>query len=128
MEDMDEDGDIQADALTSLEYTSLEGVGMDVISGQIQAQASLDYSEINNDNDDDLADLERVAQDVNQTVNANDNEAPANIRGVTQDTLLHSDSINYDVLCALAGTTNLGSVRNFTIRLRWVPECSEYPD
>ena len=125
MEDMDEDGDIQADALTSLEYTSLEGVGMDVISGQIQAQASLDYSEINNDNDDDLADLERVAQDVNQTVNANDNEAPTNIRGVTQDTLLHSDSINYDVLCALAGTTNLGSVRNFTIRLRWVPECSE---
>ena len=125
MEDMDEDGDIQADALTSLEYTSLEGVGMDVISGQIQAQASLDYSEINNDNDDDLADLERVAQDVNQTVNANDNEAPTNIRGVTQDTLLHSDSINYDVLCALAGTTNLGSVRNFTIRLRWVSECSE---
>ena len=125
MEDMDEDGDIQADALTSLEYTSLEGVGMDVISNQIQAQASLDYSEINNDNDDDLADLERVAQDVNQTVNANDNEAPTNIRGVTQDTLLHSDSINYDVLCALAGTTNLGSVRNFTIRLRWVPECSE---
>ena len=128
MEDMEEDGDIQADAVTSLEYTSLEGVGMDVISSQIQAQASLDYSEINNDNDDDLANLERVAQEVNQTVNANDNEAPENIRGVTQDTLLHSDSINYDVLCALAGTTNLGSVRNFTIRLRLVPDGSKYQD
>ena len=69
MEDMEEDGDIQADALTSLEYTSLEGVGMDVISSQIQAQASLDYSEIENGNDDDLANLERVAQEVTNSVN-----------------------------------------------------------
>ena len=61
MEDMEEDGDGQADARTSREYTSLEGVGMEVLSGQIQAQVSLDYSDINNDNDDDLANLERVA-------------------------------------------------------------------
>ena len=116
---MDDDGDMQADAITSLEYTNLEGVHMDVISNQVQAQASIDYSEVGNDNDDDLANLERVAQDVTQSVNGNDNEPPENIRGVTQDTLLHSESISYDVLCALAGTTNLGGVRNFTIRLRF---------
>ena len=38
---------------------------------------------------------------------------------LSQDTVLHCDSINYDVLCALAGTTNLGGVRNFTMRVRW---------
>ena len=40
-------------------------------------------------------------------------------RNLTQDSVLHCDSINYDVLCALAGTTNLGGVRNFTMRVRW---------
>lgn len=118
MEDMEEDGDLQADALTSLEYTSLEGVNMDVISSQVQAQTSVDYSEVYNDNYDDLADLDRVAEDVTNSVNGNDNEPPDNIRGLTQDTLLHSESLSYDVLCAMAGTNNLGSVRNFTIRLR----------
>ena len=118
MEDMEEDGDLQADALTSLEYTSLEGVNMDVISSQVQAQTSVDYSEVYNDNYDDLADLDRVAEEVTNSVNGNDNEPPDNIRGLTQDTLLHSESLSYDVLCAMAGTNNLGSVRNFTIRLR----------
>ena len=118
MEDMEEDGDLQADALTSLEYTSLEGVNMDVISSQVQAQTSVDYSEVYNDNYDDLADLDRVAEEVTNSVNGNDNEPPDNIRGLTQDTLLHSESLSYDVLCAMAGTNSLGSVRNFTIRLR----------
>ena len=122
MEDMEEDGDLQADALTSLEYTSLEGVRMDDISSQVKAQASIDYSEVDNDNDDDLANLDRVAEEVTSSVNGNDNESPDNIRGLTQDTLLHSESISYDVLCAMAGTNNLGSVRNFTIRLRLNPE------
>ena len=116
MENMEEDGDLQADALTPLEYTSLEGVHMDVIRSQVQAQTSIDYSEV--DNDDDLANLDRVAEEVTSSVNGNDNESPDNIRGLTQDTLLHSESISYDVLCAMAGTNNLGSVRNFTIRLR----------
>jgi hypothetical protein len=118
MENMEEDGDLQADALTSLEYTSLEGVTMDVIRSQVQAQTSIDYSEVDNDNDDELANLDMVAEEVTNSVNGNDNESPDNIRGLTQDTLLHSESISYDVLCAMAGTNNLGSVRNFTIRLR----------
>ena len=118
MEDMEEDGDLQADALTSLEYTSLEGVHMDVISSQVQAQTSVDYSEVYNDNYDNLADLDGVAEEVTNSVTGNDNESPDNIRGLTEDTLLHSESISYDVLCAMAGTNNLGSVRNFTIRLR----------
>ena len=122
MEDMEEDGDLQADALTSLEYTSLEGVHMDVIRSQVQAQTSIDYSEVDNHIDDDLANLDRVAEEVTSSVNGNDNESPDNIRGLTQDTLLHSESISYDVLCAMAGTNNLGSVRNFTIRLRLNPE------
>ena len=41
------------------------------------------------------------------------------MRNLTQDTVIHCDSINYDVLCALAGTTNLGGIRNFTMRVRW---------
>ena len=122
MEDMEEDGDLQADALTSLEYTSLEGVRMDDISSQVQAQASIDYSEVHNDNYDDLANLDRVAEEVTNSVNGNDNEPPDIIRGLTQDTLLHSESISYDVLCAMAGTNNLGSVRNFTIRLRSITD------
>ena len=120
MEDMEEDGDLQVDTLTSLEHTSVEGVHMDVISSQVQAQTSIDYSEV--DNYDDLANLEGVAEEVTNSVNENDNESPDNIRGLTQDTLLHSESISYDVLCAMAGTNNLGSVRNFTIRLRSITD------
>ena len=41
------------------------------------------------------------------------------VRSVTSETLLHADSLSYDTLCTLAGTNNLGSVRNLTIRLRW---------
>ena len=118
MEEMDVDGDIQADAFTSLEYTSLEGEPIDVISQQIQAQTSVDYSAVENDNDDDFANLSGVADEVNNAVNGNNNQTPEVIRGLTQDTVLHSESISYDVLCALAGTNNLGSVRNFTIRVR----------
>ena len=52
--------------------------------------------------------------------NDNDNEDnTVATRNLTQDTVIHCDSINYDVLCALAGTTNLGGVRNFTMRVRW---------
>ena len=118
MEDMEEDGDLQADALTSLEYTSLEGVRMDDISSQVQAQASIDYCEVDTNSDDDLANLDRVAEEATDSVNGNDNESPDNIRGLTQDTLLRSEPISFDVLSAMAGTNNLGSVRNFTIRLR----------
>ena len=50
----------------------------------------------------------------------NDNEDnTVATRNLTQDTVIHCDSINYDVLCALAGTTNLGGIRNFTMRVRW---------
>ena len=115
---MEDDGDIQADAFTSLEYTNLEGVDIEEIHNQIHAQTSLDYSEVDNNNDDDLANLAAVAQEVSHEVSENDNDSPNNIRALTQDTLLHSESISYDVLCAIAGTTNLGGVRNFTIRLR----------
>ena len=83
MEDMEEDGDLQADALTSPEYTSLEGVTMDVISSQVQAQTSIDNYEVDNDNDDDLANLDRVAEEVTNSVHENDNESPDNIRGLT---------------------------------------------
>ena len=40
------------------------------------------------------------------------------VRSVTSETLLHADSLSYDTLVTLAGTNNLGSVRNLTIRLR----------
>jgi hypothetical protein len=84
MEDMEEDGHLQADALTSLEYTSFEGVTM---------------------------------KEVTNSVNENDNESADNIRGLTQDTLLHSESISYDVLCAMAGTNNLGSIEEECLKL-----------
>ena len=47
----------------------------------------------------------------------NDDDQPST-RNITSDTVIHSESINYDVLCVLAGTNNLGGVRNFTMRVR----------
>ena len=116
---MDEDGDLQADPFTSLEYTSLENaVNMDILSQQIQAQTSIDNELI----EDDFENLSGVEQEVNAAVNGHNETAiiPDNLRGINEDTLLHSESISYDVLCAMAGTSNLGSIRNFTIRLRSV--------
>ena len=50
--------------------------------------------------------------------NDNDEDTTVATRDLSQDSVIHCDSINYDVLCALAGTTNLGGVRNFTMRVR----------
>merc|ERR1719192_594438 len=48
-----------------------------------------------------------------------DNErSQVQVRSITSETLLHADSLSYDTLCTLAGTNNLGSVRNLTMRLR----------
>ena len=44
---------------------------------------------------------------------------PAQVRTITQHTLVNAESITYDILCTIAGTTNLGSVRNLTLRVRW---------
>ena len=73
----------------------------------MQAQTSLTY----NDNDNET----EVFQNDNNTTNENDE---VTTRNISQDTVLHCDSITYDVLCALAGTNNLGGVRNFTMRVR----------
>ena len=78
-----------------------------VKSKTCQAQTSIDQRE-NVDND-------------NIQSPGDDNDGEENTvatRNLTQDTVIHCDSINYDVLCALAGTTNLGGVRNFTMRVR----------
>ena len=78
-----------------------------VKSKTCQAQTSVDQRE-NVDND-------------NIQSPGDDNDGEENTvatRNLTQDTVIHCDSINYDVLCALAGTTNLGGVRNFTMRVR----------
>ena len=116
----------EADELASLEYTNLESEGLTALTRQIQveniykvhlvskanhipqAQTSVDQREsVDNDNTHGPGD-------------DNDNEeSSVATRNLTQDTVLHCDSINYDMLCALAGTSNLGGVRNFTMRVRW---------
>ena len=78
-----------------------------VNSKTCQAQTSVDHRE-------------NVENDNNQSP-VDDNDSEENTvatRNLTQDTVIHCDSINYDVLCALAGTTNLGGVRNFTMKVR----------
>ena len=37
----------------------------------------------------------------------------------TADTPINSDNINFEVISAIAGTNNLGGVRNFTFRVRY---------
>ena len=99
--------DVGGDTLTSLEYTNLEGEGITALTRQLEAQTSVNYNDEEtgyNDNDD--------IRDGNTT---NENDVTRNI---TEDTVIHCDSITYDVLCALAGTNNLGGVRNFTMRVR----------
>ena len=82
----------------------------------LQAQTSLDSGSVPNDNqlvgssDDNLDNAPAEATNTGDEAREQ----------LSQDTVLHCDSINYDVLCALAGTTNLGGVRNFTMRVRWV--------
>lgn len=78
-----------------------------VKSKTCQAQTSVDHREnVENDN-------------IQSPVDDNDSEEnTVATRNLTQDTVIHCDSINYDVLCALAGTTNLGGVRNFTMKVR----------
>ena len=66
-----------------------------------KAQTSQTYEDDNNINDN----------------TRNDDDQPST-RNITSDTVIHSESINYDVLCVLAGTNNLGGVRNFTMRVR----------
>ena len=89
----------------------------------LQAQTSLDSGSVPNDNqlvgsrDDNLDNTPAEA-----TTTTGD-EAREQL---SQDSVLHCDSINYDVLCALAGTTNLGGVRNFTMRVRWVGWVNKY--
>ena len=88
----------------------------------LQAQTSLDSGSVPNDNqlvgsrDDNLDNAPAEAT-------ATGDEAREQL---SQDSVLHCDSINYDVLCALAGTTNLGGVRNFTMRVRWVGWVNKY--
>ena len=115
-----------ADPLVSLEYAELEVTShhllglftrepaepeqhvqedgdIETLTQQIRGQTSLDN---------------RSALATADTVNDNEGGAVLPARHYSQHSLLSAENINYDVLCAIAGTTNLGSVRNFTARVR----------
>ena len=83
----------------------------------LQAQTSLDSGSVPNDNQLTGSSDDNLDNTPAEATTTTGDEAREQL---SQDSVLHCDSINYDVLCALAGTTNLGGVRNFTMRVRWV--------
>ena len=37
----------------------------------------------------------------------------------TEETVIHCDAINFETMSSIAGTNNLGAIRNFTFRVRY---------
>ena len=117
----------EGDEIATIEYQNIESEGITALTRQLEVRLYNTYSNFNNiytkyyfkaqtslsynDNDNET----EVLQNDNNTTNENDE---VTTRNISQDTVLHCDSITYDVLCALAGTNNLGGVRNFTMRVR----------
>lgn len=38
----------------------------------------------------------------------------------TEETVIHCDAINFETMSSIAGTNNLGAIRNFTFRVRYL--------